>query len=60
MSRRKRRESEASVPASGAGLPAFLGERTDSIVKIRPELVFGLTVALIVTVILANAFIGIL
>ncbi len=48
------------MPASGAGLPSFLGERTDSIVKIRPELVFGLTVALIVIIILANTFIGIL
>jgi preprotein translocase subunit Sec61beta len=46
------------MPASGAGLPAFLGERTNSQVKVRPELVVGLTVALIVAVIVANAIIG--
>jgi preprotein translocase subunit Sec61beta len=46
------------MPASGAGLPSFLGERTNSQVKVRPELVVGLTVALIVAVIVANAIIG--
>ena len=46
------------MPASGAGLPAFLGERTNSKVRIRPELVVGLTVALIAAVIVANAIIG--
>jgi|GEM_PF-2638478 len=48
------------MPASGAGLPAFLGEKTDSIVKIRPEIVLASTVILIIAVILANAFIGVL
>jgi len=46
------------MPPSGAGLPAFWGEKTDSIAKIRPELVLILAVALIVVVILGNAFIG--
>jgi len=55
LSRRKRREDEAAPPASGAGLPAFLGEKTDSVVKIRPEIVLILAIALIVVVILANA-----
>jgi preprotein translocase subunit Sec61beta len=58
LSRNKRRNDEAPMPASGAGLPAFLGERTNSQVKVRPELVVGLTVALIVAVIVANAIIG--
>ena len=58
MSRDKRRRDEAPMPASGAGLPAFLGERTNSKVRVRPELVVGLTVALIAAVIIANAIIG--
>lgn len=58
MSRRKRRESEAPLPASGAGLPAFLGEKTDSVVKIRPELVLAFTMVLIVVVILADALVS--
>ncbi len=58
MSRRKRRDDSAPMPASGAGLPAFLGEKTNSRVKIRPELVVGLTVALMAAVIVANAVIG--
>ena len=58
MSRNKRRSDEAPMPASGAGLPAFLGERTNSRLRIRPELVVGLTVALIIAVIVANSIIG--
>ena len=56
MSRKKKREGEASMPASSAGLFQFFGEKTDSIVKIRPELVAVLTVMLMVSVILAHVF----
>jgi len=35
-----------------------LGEKTDSLVKIRPELVLAMAVGLIVVVILANAFLA--
>ena len=54
MSKKKKRESEAPMPASSAGLFGFYAEKTDSIVKIRPELVAILTVILIVSVILAH------
>ncbi len=57
---RRRRDGEAPMPASGAGLPAFLGEKTQSKVKVRPELVVGLTVALIAAVIAANSLIGVI
>ncbi|MCJ7609585.1 preprotein translocase subunit Sec61beta [Candidatus Bathyarchaeota archaeon] len=57
MSRRKRRDGEAAPPASSAGLFSFWGEKTDSIAKIRPELVIVMAVVLIAAVILANAFI---
>ena len=58
MSRRRRRDNEASPPASSAGLPTFWGEKTDSIAKIRPELVLITAIVLIVAVILANTFIS--
>lgn len=54
LSRKKKREGEASMPASSAGLFQFFGEKTDSIVKIRPELVVLLTAMLMVSVVLAH------
>lgn len=56
MSRKKKREGEASLPASSAGLFQFFGEKTDSIIKIRPELVIILTAVLTVSVVLVHIF----
>jgi len=52
MSRReKKRERKAPMPAQGAGLLRFFEEETRGI-KVRPELVVILAVALIVACIL--------
>jgi len=56
LSRKKKREGEASLPASSAGLFQFFGEKTDSIIKIRPELVIILTAVLTVSVVLVHIF----
>jgi len=56
MSRReKKREKSAPMPAASAGLLRFFEEETKGI-KVRPELVVALTVALLMTAILAKAF----
>jgi len=56
MSRReKKRERSAPMPAASAGLLRFFEEETKGI-KVRPELVVALTVALIMTAILAKVF----
>ncbi len=55
--REKRRKREASGPSSSAGLLSFYGEVTNSVVKLRPELVMVLAASLIVGVILATVFI---
>ena len=56
MSRRqKRRERSAPMPAASAGLLRFFEEETKGI-KVRPELVVALAVALLMTAILATAF----
>jgi preprotein translocase subunit Sec61beta len=44
------------MPAGSAGILSFYQEKTDSVVKIRPEVVIGLTITLILTVILASVF----
>ncbi|UCH37005.1 MAG: preprotein translocase subunit Sec61beta [Candidatus Bathyarchaeota archaeon] len=56
MSRNKKRRREASGPPTSAGLLSFYGEVTDSILKIRPEIVLVVAVALIIGVIVANVF----
>ncbi|MEM2093989.1 MAG: preprotein translocase subunit Sec61beta [Candidatus Bathyarchaeia archaeon] len=56
MSRRKKRSREGYGPAASAGLLSFWGEKTSSVVKVRPELVIIMVFALIVTVLMANLF----
>jgi len=58
LSRKKKREREAPMPATSAGLLRFYEEKTDSIAKVRPEIIIIMTVILIVSVILAHAFLG--
>ncbi len=53
--RRKRRESTSPMPAASAGLLRFFEEETQGI-KVRPEFVIGLTVALILAAVLARVF----
>ena len=54
MSKRKK-EKAAAMPVTSAGLLRFFEEETDGI-KIRPEVLVGLAVTLIVTCILAQIF----
>lgn len=55
--REKRRERSSPMPAASAGLLRFFEEETKGI-KVRPELVVVLTVALIMAVILALRLFG--
>lgn len=52
---KKRRERSAPMPAASAGLLRFFEEETEG-VKVRPELLVGLAIALIIICALANAF----
>jgi preprotein translocase subunit Sec61beta len=57
MSRRKkRRDGSAPPPSTGAGLLRFFGEDTSGI-KVKPEIVIILGVALIIVCVLAQVFI---
>jgi preprotein translocase subunit Sec61beta len=55
MSRKKKRESGAPMPAASAGLLRFFEEETKGI-QIRPELVIILSIGLIVVCVLAQAY----
>jgi preprotein translocase subunit Sec61beta len=52
---RKKRDKSAPMPAASAGLLRFFEEETQGI-KIRPELVVGLAVALTMAALLARVF----
>jgi len=52
--RKKRREKKAPMPAQSAGLLRFFEEETQGI-KVKPEILIVLTVALIVTAVLLVA-----
>ena len=53
--RKKRRHTEARMPAQGAGLLRFFEEDTRG-VKVKPELAVFMAIALIVGSILATVF----
>jgi len=53
--RAKRRQKEAPMPATGAGLLRFFEEETAGI-KIKPEIVLILTVAFVAICIIAQVF----
>jgi preprotein translocase subunit Sec61beta len=55
MSRKKKRESGAPMPAASAGLLRFFEEETKG-VQIKPELIVVLSVALIVICVLVKLF----
>ncbi|MHA2060693.1 MAG: SEC61-beta family protein [Candidatus Kariarchaeaceae archaeon] len=58
MSRRKKRTNEAPMPSGSAGILSFYQEKTDSILKIRPELVIVMTLTLIIVVLLSSIFLS--
>lgn len=55
MSRKKKRESGAPMPAASAGLLRFFEEETKGI-QIKPELIVVLSVSLMIICILAHAY----
>lgn len=56
MSRKKKKKEKASpMPAASAGLLRFFEEETEG-VKVRPELLIGLAIALIILCVLAHVF----
>lgn len=52
---KKKKKKESPMPAASAGLLRFFEEETEG-VKVRPELLMGLAVALIVVCVLAQMF----
>ena len=59
MSRKKRRSQDAPMPLGSAGILSFYQEKTDSLIKISPEIVVGLTITIILLVILISVFVPI-
>jgi len=55
MSRKKKRESGAPMPAASAGLLRFFEEETEGI-QIKPELIIVLSISLIVLCLLAQMY----
>jgi len=52
---KKKKEKSAPMPAASAGLLRFFEEETEGI-KVKPELLIGFAVALIVVCVLAHMF----
>jgi preprotein translocase subunit Sec61beta len=55
MSKKKKKERSGPMPAASAGLLRFFEEETEGI-KVRPEMLVGLAIALIVICALAHVF----
>jgi preprotein translocase subunit Sec61beta len=55
MSKKKKKEGSAPMPAASAGLLRFFEEETEGI-KIRPELLIAASLALIIVCVLAQVF----
>lgn len=56
MGMRRRKKDSGPMPAGSAGLLRFFEEETEG-VKVRPELLVGMAVTLIVVSVLAKIFI---
>jgi preprotein translocase subunit Sec61beta len=54
---KKKKKKESPMPAASAGLLRFFEEETEG-VKVRPELLMGLAIALILVCVLAPVFLG--
>lgn len=52
---KKKKEKVSPMPAASAGLLRFFEEETEGI-KVRPELLIVLAIALVITCILADVF----
>jgi len=52
---KKKKKKESPMPAASAGLLRFFEEETEGI-KVRPEILMGLAVALIIVCVLARIF----
>ncbi|MEM2994610.1 MAG: preprotein translocase subunit Sec61beta [Candidatus Bathyarchaeia archaeon] len=52
---KKKKEKSAPMPAASAGLLRFFEEETEGM-KVKPEILIGLSIALIVVVVLARNF----
>jgi len=52
---KKKKKKESPMPAASAGLLRFFEEETEGI-KVRPELLVGLAIALIIVCVLAHVF----
>ena len=52
---KKKKKKESPMPAASAGLLRFFEEETEGI-KVRPEILMALAIALIVVCILAHLF----
>lgn len=52
---RKKKKKEAPMPAASAGLLRFFEEETEGI-KVRPEILVGLAIALIIICVLADVY----
>jgi preprotein translocase subunit Sec61beta len=52
---KKKKESKSPMPAASAGLLRFFEEETEG-VKVRPEILVGFSIALIVVCALAHVF----
>jgi preprotein translocase subunit Sec61beta len=55
VSSKKKKEKKSPMPAASAGLLRFFEEETEG-VKVRPELLIILSIALIIVAALAHAF----
>jgi preprotein translocase subunit Sec61beta len=53
--KKKKKEKSGPMPAASAGLLRFFEEETEGI-KVRPELLVAISVALIIVCILAHAY----
>jgi preprotein translocase subunit Sec61beta len=56
VSTKKKREKKSPMPAASAGLLRFFEEETEGI-KVRPEILVFLSIALIIIAALAHAFV---
>ncbi|TET64253.1 preprotein translocase subunit Sec61beta [Candidatus Bathyarchaeota archaeon] len=52
---KKKKKKEAPMPAASAGLLRFFEEETEGI-KVRPEILVGFAIALVVVCVLAHMF----
>jgi preprotein translocase subunit Sec61beta len=55
MSKKKKKDKSSPMPAASAGLLRFFEEETEGI-KVRPEILVALAIALIIICAIANVF----